>query len=247
MPQQIAIFGATSAVAQALARRYQSRGARLALVGRNPDKLGAMVRELGSQVVLALRADLDRTEQAAQHVEAVFAALGRVDVLILAQGLLGDQEKSERDLAEAEQITRSNFLSAQAILVAAGPRLAVQKSGQVVVLSTVAAERGRPRNYTYAAAKAALNVYVQGMHSQLYRDGVGTTTIKLGPIDSPMTTRHAKNALFSTPESVAAQIDGAIARRVRVAYVPKRWRLIMCVVRHMPEPLFQRIGALSGR
>ncbi|MFM2420255.1 MAG: hypothetical protein RL385_4978 [Pseudomonadota bacterium] len=247
MAQQIAIFGATSAVAQALARRYQRRGARLALVGRNQEKLNALVAELGSQVVLALRADLDRTDAAAEHVASVFAALGRVDILVLAQGLLGDQIKSERDLSEAEQITRSNFLSAQAILVAAGPRFSAQKSGQIVVLSTVASERGRPRNYTYAAAKAALNVYVQGLHSQLYRQGVRTTTVKLGPIDSPMTTSHAKNRLFATPEVVAAQIERAIARRARVTYVPKRWGLIMAVVRHLPEPVFQRIAALSGR
>jgi short-subunit dehydrogenase len=247
MAQQIAIFGATSAVAQALARRYQRSGARLLLVGRNQEKLNALVAELGSQVVLALRADLDRTDAAAELVASVFAALGRVDILVLAQGLLGDQIKSEHDLSEAEQITRTNFLSAQAILVAAGPRFSAQKSGQIVVLSTVAAERGRPRNYTYAAAKAALNVYVQGLHSQLYRQGVKTTTVKLGPIDSPMTTSHAKNRLFSTPEVVAAQIERAIARRVRVTYVPKRWGLIMAVVRHLPEPVFQRIAALSGR
>ncbi|HEX4354527.1 MAG TPA: SDR family NAD(P)-dependent oxidoreductase, partial [Polyangiales bacterium] len=107
--------------------------------------------------------------------------------------------------------------------------------------------RGRPRNYTYAAAKSALNTYLQGVRSRLYRSGVKVHTIKLGPVDSPMTVDHPKNALFTSPERAARGVVRAIDRGAAEAFVPGFWRVIMPIVRNMPEAIFQRVGALSGR
>lgn len=248
MGQNVAVFGATSAVASALAHRFARTGARLALVGRSGQKLSALRAALpAAQIALTREGDFDITGDAAAHVTAVFDALGRVDVVVIAHGLLGDQRASEHDVEEAERIARTNYLSVVALLIAIGNRLEAQRHGTVAVLSSVAADRGRPRNYTYAAAKAALNVYLEGLQSRLFSAGVRVVTVKLGPVDSPMTATHAKNALFSTPEVVARQIERAISRNARVVYVPRRWWWIMAVVRHLPEWLFQRMAALSGR
>ena len=107
--------------------------------------------------------------------------------------------------------------------------------------------RGRPRNYTYGAAKGALNLYLQGLRSRLYPAGVKVTTLKLGPVDTPMTRTHRKNALFATPARAARDIVRALDRGAGEVYVPWYWRPIMAVVRNTPEPLFQRLGFLSGR
>ena len=90
-------------------------------------------------------------------------------------------------------------------------------------------------------------MYLQGLRSRLYPSGVTVTTLKLGPVDSPMTVDHPKNMLFSSPERVAPTIVAAIDRGEAEAYVPRYWRPIMEIVRHTPEALFQRLGALSGR
>jgi decaprenylphospho-beta-D-erythro-pentofuranosid-2-ulose 2-reductase len=121
------------------------------------------------------------------------------------------------------------------------------RQGRIGVITSVAAERGRPRNYTYGAAKGALNVYLQGLRSRLYSAGVSVTTLKLGPVDTPMTHDHAKHALFGKPEGVARSIVRAIDAGIPEAYVPSFWRAIMPVVRGTPEALFQRFPFLSGR
>lgn len=247
MPQNVVIFGATSTVAADVARVYARRGARLYLVGRNPEKLAALCTELGAAVVGSAAQDFDQTAAAESCVAGALGALGRLDVALIAHGLLGDQQKSESDLAEAEQIARTNYLSVQALLIPIANQLERQRGGHLCVVTTVAAERGRPRNYTYAAAKSALNVYLQGVRSRLYAAGVQVHTIKLGPVDTPMTATHAKNALFSDAQTVAGQIVKAIDAGRAEAYVPGFWRPIMFVVRNLPEPLFQRIGALSQR
>jgi len=247
MPENVAIFGATSSVAQDVARLYAQRGARLYLIGRNADKLAALRTQLGTTVVGSATQDFDDTAAAERCVAAAVTALGSLDVALIAHGLLGDQLKSESELTEAEQIARTNYLSVQALLIPIANQLEQQRGGHLCVVTTVAAERGRPRNYTYAAAKSALNTYLQGVRSRLYAAGVQVHTIKLGPVDTPMTVTHRKNALFSDAPTVAKLIVKAIDAGRAEAYVPGFWRPIMFVVRNLPEAVFQRIGALSQR
>jgi short-subunit dehydrogenase len=72
-------------------------------------------------------------------------------------------------------------------------------------------------------------------------------TIKLGPVDTPMTVTHKKNALFAQAAVVAKQIVRVIDAGQTEAFVPRFWRPIMFTVRNLPESVFQRIGALSER
>jgi decaprenylphospho-beta-D-erythro-pentofuranosid-2-ulose 2-reductase len=247
MPIRIAIFGATSAIAAELARRYAARGDGLYLVGRSPAKLKALVDALGPSVAGHATQDFDRTDEAEACVAAAVARLGGLDIAVIAHGLLGDQLESERRVDVAEQIAHTNYLSVQALLIPLANHFEQRGGGHLVVLSTVAADRGRPRNYTYAAAKAALNVYLQGMRSRLYPHGVQVHTIKLGPVDTPMTVDHVKDRTFAQVPEVARLIERAVDRGVAVAYVPGRWRVVMFIVRQLPESIFQRIKGLSGR
>lgn len=246
-PLTVAIFGATSAVAQAVARRYAARGARLALIGRSADKLAQLTRELRTHVVFERAQDFCDAEQTRVVVAELLTEVGELDIVLVAHGLLGNQLLSERDPHEADEIARVNYLSVQNLLIPLANALEQRGRGQLAVITSVAAERGRPRNYTYAAAKAALNVYPQGLRSRLYPSGVTVHTLKLGPVDTPMTATHTKNVLFSSADSVARHIERALARGTAEAFVPPFWALIMPVVRTMPEAVFQRIGSLSGR
>ena len=93
-PQNVAIFGATSAVAQDVARLYAAQGARLALLGRNPGKLRALSDEIERQVAFLHVQDFADTSAAEACVQAVARELGSIDVALIAHGLLGDQRES---------------------------------------------------------------------------------------------------------------------------------------------------------
>jgi short-subunit dehydrogenase len=247
--QRVAIFGATSAIAAEVAHTYAGRGARLFLAGRNPDKLRALIAALGAAPV-AGSCEVDFTAPGAGDaaVAAAVAALGgQLDVAIIAHGLLGDQLESERDFAEARRILDANFLSVVALLVPLGNHFDAAGGGNIAVMSSVAGDRGRPRNYTYGAAKGALNIYLQGLRTRLWPRGVRVQTLKLGPVDTPMTTTHEKTRVFTTGKTAAAGIVAAIDAGRAEAYVPWFWRPIMAVVRNLPERILQRLPALSGR
>jgi decaprenylphospho-beta-D-erythro-pentofuranosid-2-ulose 2-reductase len=248
MTEGVVVFGATSAIAQEVAAIYAARGARLFLFGRAPAKLAELRGRLGDAVVGARAVDLDDCASAPGLVDEAAAALGGgFDVALIAHGWLGEQLETERDYPVAEAVLKTNFLSAVALLIPLANLLQAQGRGHLAVLSSVAGERGRPRNYTYGAAKGALTIYMQGLRTRLFRHGVGVHTIKLGPVDTPMTVGHRKHVLFGRPDRVAVDIVRAIDRGRAVAYVPWFWCFIMTIVRALPEPLMQRLAFLSGR
>jgi decaprenylphospho-beta-D-erythro-pentofuranosid-2-ulose 2-reductase len=244
--QRILILGATSAIASEVARIHALRGDRLELVGRNEKKLEEVARRCGEKVSTR-RADFAKLDENAAVIEGAFAELGGIDAALIAHGDLGDQLATERSFDDAERVLRTNLLSVIALLIPLANRMEATHHGRIGVITSVAAERGRPKNYTYGAAKGALNVYLQGLRSRLYPAGVSVTTLKLGPVDTPMTRDHHKHALFGKPEEIAQAIVRALDARVPEVYVPSFWRVIMPVVKGTPEALFQRLPFLSGR
>jgi short-subunit dehydrogenase len=244
---RVLILGATSAIASEVARLYAARGARLCLVGRNPEKLARLAGELPADRVTVAVADFGNLSHAESVIAAAVEALGGLDVALIAHGDLGDQLESERSFAAAEATIVANFTSAVALLIPLANHLERARHGTLGVITSVAAERGRPRNYTYGASKAALNTYLQGLRSRLWSANVKVTTLKLGPVDTPMTRDHEKTRIFAKPDAVARDIVAALDAGTPEAFVPAFWAAIMPVVKHTPERLFQRLRFLSGR
>ncbi len=247
MSRKILILGATSAIAAEVAKLYAARGDALYLMGRSPEKLAALVRTLGDSVVGSESCDFDEFAANPARVERAIAALNGLDIALLAHGYLGDQLRSEAEVDYAERIIATNFTSAVSLLIPLANHLEQQGHGHLAAITSVAGERGRPRNYTYGSAKGALTRYLQGIRSRLYRTDVLVHNIKLGPVDTPMTADHAKHALFGEKKRVARGIVRALDGRRHTIYLPWSWRMIMGIVRALPEPVFQRFGFLSGR
>lgn len=242
-PQRILVLGATSAIAEATCRLYAAEGARLLLVARDGEKLDPIVRDLGLKGASAVASevmDLAKTDPATAMPRLV-ARLGGLDTVLLAYGTLGDQAQAERDLGRAAGIIRDNFSSAAIWCLAAANVIEAQKSGSLVVIGSVAGDRGRQSNYVYGAAKAGLGVLVQGLAHRLSKVDAKAVLIKPGFVDTPMTAGMAKGGpLWSTPEKIAAVIRRAADRRAPVVYAPTFWRLIMSVIRAVPAPIMHR-------
>ena len=245
--RRILILGATSAIAAEVARLYAALGDRLYLVGRDPKKLDPLAVELGAAAVGHHSCDLDDLEGNAGVVASAIDSLGGLDIALVAHGLLGDQLASERDLDHAMAIMTTNYTSAVSLLIPLANHFETQGRGHLGAITSVAGERGRPRNYTYGSAKGGLTRYLQGIRSRVHGTDVWVHNLKLGPVDTPMTVGHDKHALFGEKVRVARGIVRALDRRRHVVYLPRVWGWIMLVVRLLPEPVFQRFGFLAGR
>ncbi|MFK7740415.1 MAG: SDR family NAD(P)-dependent oxidoreductase [Planctomycetota bacterium] len=247
MPRKTLILGATSAIAAEVAALCAARGDQLYLVGRDPDKLSALVARVGDAAVGHESCDLNEVDCAEERVARAIAALGGLDRALIAHGYLGDQLRSEGDMGYAATVVATNFTSAVALLMPLANFFEQQGHGHLAAITSVAGERGRPRNYTYGAAKSGLSCYLQGLRSRLYRTGVRVHNLKLGPVETPMSEGHPKNFLWGEKVAVAKGIVRAMERRWHTAYLPRSWALVMAIVRPLPEFVFQRFGFLAGR
>jgi short-subunit dehydrogenase len=117
-----------------------------------------------------------------------------------------------------------------------------QGSGTIAVISSVAGDRGRQSNYVYGAAKGMVTRFLQGLRNRLAKRGVQVLTIKPGFVDTPMTAAFKKGALWAQPDAVARGIVAAVDAGKDEVYLPGFWRLIMAIIRHIPEPIFKRLS-----
>lgn len=247
MARKTLILGATSTIAMEVAMIYAARGDALYLIGRSEDKLRNLVESLGDAVQGHEACDLNEFEAAEARVSRAIETLGGLDRALIAHGYLGDQIRSEHDFAYAQNVIHTNFVSAVSLLMPLANYFETQGRGHLAAITSVAGERGRPRNYTYGASKGALTRYLQGMRSRLYRSGVTIHNLKLGPVETPMSEGHPKNFLWGEKTRVARSIVKALERRRHATYHPWTWAYVMGVVRMLPEFVFQRFSFLAGR
>jgi len=243
----VVLVGATSAVAQAMAVRFVDGGDSLFCFARNEQKLALLANRWPQAYVGGFCFDFNDSEGVDEALVALYLAMPVIDVVVFAHGDLLDQQASEHHYKVARQTFEINLLSVLALLIPLANKLEQQGSGKLAVITSVAGDRGRPRNYTYGAAKGALSVYLQGLRSRLWHSGVEVYNFKLGPVDTPMTVDHDKNFSFSTPQQVAKIMVQALSKRRYEIYVPGYWAWVMLVVRLMPEAIFQRLKFLSAR
>jgi decaprenylphospho-beta-D-erythro-pentofuranosid-2-ulose 2-reductase len=244
-PLSILILGAASGIAQATARLYATEGAVIGLAGRGSARLTAIAGDLkvrGASKVSTSEVDFTTAEPAAT-LGAMAETLGGLDHVILAYGLLGNQADAEHDLAQMGEIIDVNFRSAAAWALAAADLLERQGHGALVVLGSVAGDRGRRSNYIYGAAKAGLAILVQGIDHRFRGAGPRAVIVKVGPTDTAMTAGMTKGGpLWATPDAVAAVVRKAAGGGRPVVYAPARWRWIMAIVRAIPAAVFNKMN-----
>jgi decaprenylphospho-beta-D-erythro-pentofuranosid-2-ulose 2-reductase len=128
-----------------------------------------------------------------------------------------------------------------ALLTHVAARFAPRRAGSIVVISSVAGDRGRQSNYVYGAAKALVTAFTSGLRQRLHKSGVAVITVKPGFVDTPMTATFRKGLLWAKPEQIAAGIVRALDRSAGVVYLPAFWRPVMLIIRSIPERVFQRL------
>jgi decaprenylphospho-beta-D-erythro-pentofuranosid-2-ulose 2-reductase len=250
--KKILIIGAGSAIAEAVARLFAQRGDYLFLVGRKAEVLNSLCADLNVRGAGAIGMHVMDANDFSAH-EAMLndaeRSLGGLDVVLIAHGTLSDQKACEASVDLTLREMTTNALSVVALLTRVAERFEQRKTGRwsaaaaptIAVISSVAGERGRQSNYVYGSAKAMVTAFTSGMRQRLSKSGVRVVTIKPGFVDTPMTAALEKGLLWARPQQIAPAIVRAVDGASGVLYVPGFWRLIMFVIRCIPERVFQRL------
>lgn len=243
--QKILVVGATSAIAQETMRIFAREGHNLFLVGRSREKLAAISADLrvcGAPNIEFAELDVTSTSQHSGILQRAIDFLGGLDIAVIAHGILGDSSLAHRDFPHAREILETNFISTVSLLTWLANWFEEREAGQIVVISSVAGDRGRQSNYVYGASKGALDIFLSGLRNRLFRSGISVLLVKPGFVNTPMTAHLQKNFLYADPETVACGIVKAVRKGRDVVYIPSYWRLIMLLTRLIPEVIFKRMN-----
>jgi short-subunit dehydrogenase len=240
----VLIVGATSAIAEAMARRWAERSANLYLLARNEARAEAMVEDLtvrGAGSVTTAPFDADELDSHDKLLDQAFTTMGPIDVVLIAHGTLPDQDQCEDDPSVALAALHTNAMSTASLVMLVANRLEAQQSGTLAVITSVAGDRGRRSNYVYGSAKAMVSTLLDGLRIRLAASGVHVVDIRPGFVDTPMTAELDKGLLWATPQAVANRAIKAVDGGQAVVYAPAFWAAIMRVVRSIPDPVFRRL------
>lgn len=243
--KKVLVFGGTSRIAHETEKLFAMEGAELFLFDLKLSRLEAVRDDIlarhSTKIHISEFDAMDFDNHKEKFEEAVMA-LGEIDVVFIAFGSLPDQKAVEADNLLAVSEFTLNASAVISLSTLAANYFEARKKGTIAVISSVAGDRGRQSNYLYGSAKGALSVFLQGLRNRLTRSGVQVLTIKPGMVDTPMTASMPKGPLFAKAETVGKGIYDAINSGKDIAYLPSFWRLIMFVIKHIPEFIFKKLS-----
>ena len=243
--EKILVVGATSSIAQAICHTLARQGYVLILAGRNASELEILSGDLAVRYGATSTTITVDFEDDAFSAEQLLNEAGGFDHAIIASGDMGSA--NPEDIASISFIMYINYIVPAQIATLAAQRISERKlpshkiCGSVVLISSVAGDRGRQSNYAYGSTKAALSTFASGLRNRYFKKGVHVMTVKPGFVDTPMTW-GMKSGLIAPRELVAEQIVSSMQKHKNVIYVPFFWRYIMLIIMHIPEAIFKRLS-----
>lgn len=234
------VFGASTGIGAELVRQLAGSGIQVIAIARRQALLEQLAVDFPDAVVPVV---LDLTDDcdASQVLADLCDRIGGCDLYIYSAGIMPRVGKDDFPTQLDLESIDVNLTSAVRWLNAVAIRCQALKSGTIVGISSVAGDRGRRGGPVYAATKAGFTVYLEALRNRLATKGVRVVTIKPGPVSTPMTAGLSKLPLMISAEKAASLIIQHARKGTAVAYVPGVWKLLMAVIRSIPQAVFQRL------
>jgi NAD(P)-dependent dehydrogenase (short-subunit alcohol dehydrogenase family) len=239
--QSVFVLGSTSAVARAICLQLVKCGcSRFHLVARDPARNQQLVSELRDHFGASVSVERSDLIADAAVESSHRSDVGDFDLYLISAGSLGDAELARSDAAEALRITAANYSGLLPWITAIATPERLARPGRLWVFTSVAADRGRPSNYHYGAAKAALTAFCEGLYLRCQGLPFAVRIIKAGFMATPMTVGKAPPALCASPDSVAHDLLRSPNKR-GIEYLPWWWSPLMLLIRLLPTPLASKL------
>jgi short-subunit dehydrogenase len=244
-PSWVLVLGGRSEIGLAVAERLVASGTRtVVLAARRSSDLDAeeaALRQAGATTVERVEFDADDLTSHAPLLAEVTERHGPLELVVVAFGVLGDQARAEHDAGHAVAVLHTNYVAHVQMLTLVAERLRVQRSGRVVVFSSVAGVRVRRANYVYGSTKAALDGFASGLADALHGSGASLLLVRPGFVIGRMTAGMDPAPLSSTVDQVADAVVDALRRGRGEVWVPSSLRWVFAGMRVLPRAAWRRM------
>jgi len=164
-----------------------------------------------------------------------------IDLLIISYGNLSSNKDVGYNYEMFLKEMNINFLSVCSIIYTFIDFFISKKHGKIAVITSVAGVRARYSNYIYGVGKGSLILFLQGLRSNLLESKIQIIDIRPGLVDTPMTKNLKKSFLFASPDRVAKAIVNGINKNKDIIYTPYFWKIVMMVIKLIPEKIFKKL------
>jgi NADP-dependent 3-hydroxy acid dehydrogenase YdfG len=219
----VLVSGGTTGIGRAIAGLLASEGARTFIFGRHETELRdalTSIRDAGGEAE-GMTADVARPDD----IDAVFAAarqaFGSLDIYIDNAGISGEGVGEMAD-ADWRYVVETNLVGAMATADKAAEWMAERKSGHIVIIGSMSAERKGKSSSVYVATKSGLRGFAESFHREVRDKGIKVTLIEPGltgsdMIDDPLETQRKKiaQAEMLRAEDVAVAVHYVVTQPER--------------------------------
>jgi short-subunit dehydrogenase len=233
------ITGASSGIGRGLAVELARGGAKVGLVARRVEVIEEVLREIEAAggKALAVPADVQEAGSISAAAEKLRAEFGQIDILVANAGIGPTRDAAEIDAQEVAGVINVNVIGAANSAAAVIPAMVARGSGQLVVISSLAAYRGLPRSAAYCASKAAVSAFFESLRLDLEPRGIDVTIIHPGFIKTPLTAgRDAQMPFLMELDDAVKKMARAIEKRRKRYSFP--WQLATIVRAGMVMPIW---------
>ena len=240
MRKTILITGASSGLGRGMAREFARLGRDLALCARRTDRLEELKAELLAAhpgIRVSIRSlDVNQHEQVFEVFKAFREEFGGLDRVIVNAGVGKGQPIGTGYFHANLKTAETNFVAALAQCEAAVEIFRAQNSGHLVMISSMSALRGMPKNLTtYAASKAAVASLAEGIRADLLRTPIKVSTLFPGYIRSEINEKLKNTPFIVDTETGCRALVAAIEREPDEAAVPRwPWGPLGFVMKRLP-------------
>jgi len=244
----ILITGASSGLGAEMARQFAARGNDLALCARRTDRLESLREEIlaanPDRRVEVRALDVNDHDQVFEVFRAFASDFGTIDRVVINAGLGKGAPLGTGRFDANRDTAMTNFIGALAQSEAAMEIFRAQGSGHFVMISSMSAMRGMPKELaTYAATKAGVAHLAEGLRMELLGKPIKVTVIYPGYIASEMNEGIAGDQpmMTSTEKGVRAIVSAIEKEKASACVPPLPWAPLSVVMKHAPLPVLKRM------
>lgn len=248
MRTTILITGASSGLGRGMARVFAGKGHNLALCARRTDRLEELKAELEAahpSIRISIQAlDVLNYDQVFSVFKAFQQDFGTIDRIIINAGMGKGQPIGTGYFYANQQTAETNFVAALAQCEAAMEIFRAQNDGHLVMISSMSAMRGMPKNLTtYAATKAGVAALAEGIRAEMIGKPIKISTIYPGYIRSEINEKVKNTPFMIDTETGCRLLAAAIDKEPNNASVPAwPWRPLGFLMRHLPLNVVAKMG-----
>lgn len=243
--QSVLVLGGNSEIALAIVDRLvEGRTRTVVLAVREPASAQPTIDRLTKAGVTASAIAFDalQPETHAQVLGDAFAAVGDVDLVISAFGMLAPQEQCDADPLFALRAIDANFGGAVTSGLVVADLMRRQGHGTLMMITSIAAIRGRADNFVYGSTKAGQDLFAQGLGDALVGSGVRVVVVRPGFVHTKMTEGLKPAPFATTPDKVADAVISGLAKGRETIFAPPILRLVFAGLIHAPRVVWRRLG-----